>query len=225
MARTAIEKGSLESAPAARPSARNESRCDAGFLAVEREVFADQADVEAVDAGGDGGVGGENVVGARGVEGFVETQTLVRHQNANAFDGQERRVAFVHVIDGGVESQGFEGAQAADAEDDFLANALVIVAAVELVGDLAMLADGVLRDVAVEQVELHAADSMHQTLRNTSSPLRSTLTKQLAAAIGTHHGRDGERIEIVDRGALPAASHRDRASAGGSRFDTAGRRR
>ncbi len=53
-------------------------------------------------------------------------------------------MTFVHVIDGRLEPQCFERAQAADAQDDFLADAFVIVAAVELVGDFAMLCLGVL---------------------------------------------------------------------------------
>ncbi len=84
-------------------------------------------------------------------------KTVIRHQNANALDGQECGMPFVHVIDGGAEAQRLERAQAADAEHDLLVNALVIVAAVELIGDLAMLRRGVLRDVAIEQIELHAA--------------------------------------------------------------------
>ena len=178
---------------------------DAGLSAVELEVFADQAGVEAVKAGGDGGVGGENVVGARGVQGFVESQTLFGHQDADALDGQERRVAFVHVIDGGVESQGFERAQAADAEDDFLANALEIVAAVELVGDFAMLVGGILRDVAVEQIQFHAAHLDAPDFEEDFVAAEVDADQELAAS-GTRDGRDGERIEIVDGGAflLPA---------------------
>ena len=41
--------------------------------------------------------------------------------------------------------------------DDLLADALVLVAAVELAGDLAMGRIGVLRDVGIQQIQLHAA--------------------------------------------------------------------
>ena len=61
----------------------------------------------------------------------------------------------------GSNAQLLERAQAADAEHDLLADALVDIAAIELVGDVAVLAGPVLRDVGVEQVERDAADSRY----------------------------------------------------------------
>src|SRR5207247_3252388 len=54
-------------------------------------------------------------------------------------------------------AQRAEGAQAADAKDDLLADAHVVVAAVEPAGDRPVLG-AVLRDVGVEQVQRHPAD-------------------------------------------------------------------
>ena len=54
---------------------------------------------------------------------------LLRHQQADALDGQERRMAFVHVIDGGPQAQLLQRPQSADAQNDLLPDALVMVAA------------------------------------------------------------------------------------------------
>ena len=57
----------------------------------------------------------------------------------------------------GLEAEGAQGAHAADAEHDLLAQAVVLVAAVEAVGD-GDAVGGVALDVGVEHVELDAAD-------------------------------------------------------------------
>ena len=79
-------------------------------------------------------------------------------KHADAFEREERRVALVHVVDGGVQAHRLQGAHAADAQHDFLPDARVDVAAVELVGDVAVLRQEVFRNVGVEQVERDAAD-------------------------------------------------------------------
>ena len=53
-------------------------------------------------------------------------------------------MAFVNVPDGWLEADGREGADAADAEQDFLFNAVGLVTAVKAMGDFAV-AFGVLR--------------------------------------------------------------------------------
>ena len=103
-------------------------------------MFAHHAEIEQVESSGHGRMGGEDIIGARRMQGFFEAETLIRHQDTNALDGQKRRMPFVHVIDGRAEAQRFERAQAADAQHDLLADALAIIAAIELVGDFAVLA-------------------------------------------------------------------------------------
>ena len=99
-------------------------------------------------------------------------------------------MAFIHVIDGGIESQGFEGAQSADAEYDFLTDAFEIVAAVELIGDFALFLGSVLRDVAVEQVEFYAADLDGPDFEKDFSAAKLDADQELAA-VGAGYGRDG----------------------------------
>ena len=78
---------------------------DSRLQAVGSKMLPHHAQVETVESGGYRGVGGEDVVGARGMPGFIEGETVIRHQNANSLDGQERGMPFVHVINGGVEAQ------------------------------------------------------------------------------------------------------------------------
>ena len=92
---------------------------------------------------------------------------------------------FVHVIDGRAEAQRLERAQAADAQHDLLLDALVIVAAVELIGDLAMLRPTAFWGMLLSsRYSLTRPTSMRQTFRNTSTPLRSHADQQLAAVRG-----------------------------------------
>ena len=66
-------------------------------------------------------------------------------------------MALVHVADHRVDAQRPERAEAADAQHDLLPDAHLLVAAVELVGDV-LVVGRVLGHVRVEQVEGHPAD-------------------------------------------------------------------
>ncbi|GAA2779679.1 hypothetical protein GCM10019017_25680 [Streptomyces showdoensis] len=71
---------------------------DAGEFAVLAEVAGDQGPVEAVDAGRDGGVGGEDGAGPDGLQGGVEVESL-SGQFADAFEAEQAGVALVGVED------------------------------------------------------------------------------------------------------------------------------
>ena len=83
-------------------------------------------------------------------------------QLPDALQAQVARVALVRVEDLGLRvagdrAVGADGAHAADADEDLLADALVLVAAVEPVGDAAQVGV-VLLDVGVEQQQRHPPD-------------------------------------------------------------------
>ena len=125
----------------------------------------DEADREAVDARGHRGVGGEDGAGADGRERLLEVEAGVGHELADALEPEEARVALVGVEDLGRRVPGqpaerADRAHAADADEDLLADAVLRVAAVEAVGDLAQVGV-VLLDVGVEQQQRHAADRRH----------------------------------------------------------------
>ena len=115
------------------------------------------ARIEQVDAGRYGRVGGEDVAGAGGFQGLFEAELLVAHEEADLFQRQKRGVAFVHVEHRGFEPHGLQRAHAADAQHDFLADARIDIAAVEGIGDVAVLRQHVFGNVGVQQVERDAA--------------------------------------------------------------------
>ena len=87
---------------------------------------------------------------------------LVDGELADALDAEEARVALVGVEDlrrrgAGDARPDAQGAYAADAEEQLLAQPVLGVAAVEPVGDVAVVG-AVLLDVGVEQQQRHAAD-------------------------------------------------------------------
>ncbi len=63
----------------------------------------------------------------------------------------------VHVIHARFESEGRERPKTADAQHDFLPNARVVVAAVELVGNGAIFRTEIFRDVGIEENQAHPA--------------------------------------------------------------------
>ena len=66
-------------------------------------------------------------------------------------------MAFIHVADGRLVAEGREGFHAADAQKDFLADAHVLIAAVESGGDFAVFGT-IGRDIGIQQIEGVAAD-------------------------------------------------------------------
>ena len=152
-ASTAMEKRSELSCILVRPKRQKSFEREAGPVAVVVEMFVEQAGIEQVDAGRHGGVSGEDVAYPGRLKGLIEGQTVFLHKNTDAFYSEEGGVALVHMVHGGFNSDLCERAQAADAENNFLTNALENIAAVELVGDFAMFHRAVLRDVGIQNVQ------------------------------------------------------------------------
>ena len=123
-----------------------------GGGAVGAEDLAHLVEAELVVAGGDGGVGGED---ALLLDGFgVGLGGGAEGSGSNAgfeqADGEKGGVALVHVADFGLHAEGVQEVNAAEAEDGLLAEAIVGVATVEVVGEAAV--PGVVAvDVGVEQ--------------------------------------------------------------------------
>ena len=90
--------------------------------------------------------------------GLGERQAVVEHGPTDAFESEEPGVPLVEVKDLGELAYGLEGAHAADAEYDLLADAFLRATAVEPVADQSVLVV-VLVDVGVEQVQRDASDA------------------------------------------------------------------
>jgi len=158
---------------------------EADLAEVCPEVLVHERGREDVEARGDRGVGGE---------------ALVLHQDAHALEPDERRVALVHVAHHGVEAERVQGAQAAHSQHDLLADAVLLVAAVELVGDV-LDVRRVLGDVRVEEVERHPAHLRAPDLQQSTPPGEVDLdAHRLLLAVGRELDRDV--VEVVDRVAL-----------------------
>ena len=130
---------------------------DAELVAQRSEVLFDEVGAEAVVAGGDGRVGGEDDFAGNLAGGGVEVEAFFFHAGADGFEDGEAAVAFVEMENAGRDAHGLERAEAADAEQQLLADAGAGVAAVEARGGLAVFR-GVAGDVGVEQEEIAAAD-------------------------------------------------------------------
>ena len=96
-------------------------------------------------------------------------------QLADPLEAEEAGVALVGVEDVGLQAERAQGAHAADAEHDLLAQAVVLVAAVEAVGD-GDAVGGVAGDVGVEEVQRDAADVGPPDVDPDGSPARSTVS-------------------------------------------------
>ena len=103
---------------------------EAGRLAVIGEVFSDEMLIERFVAGRHRRVRSEN---GTLCDFFARVSKTLAGFNivADAFEGEERAMAFVHVPDIGRVAQQAQGAHATDSQDDLLGNAQVQVAAVQ----------------------------------------------------------------------------------------------
>jgi hypothetical protein len=99
-------------------------------------------------------VGGEDGAGPDGLDGLVEAQPVVDDGPAHPLQPEEPGVTLVGVEHLRLVPDQLEGPDAADAEQDLLAQPVLAVTAVEAVGDRAAVVD-VLLDVGVEEVQRH----------------------------------------------------------------------
>ena len=179
---------------------------DAGAGVVAAEVLRDQVAREAVDAGRDRRVGGEHGAGAGDLQRGVEVEVLLLGELADALEAEEAGVALVGVEHLGVRGAGDAGvgaqrADAADAEQHLLAEAVLGVAAVEAVGDVAdQLA--VLLDVGVEQQQRDAADLGHPDAGGQGLAAGQAEDDLGDGAVGLAQQRERQAVGVEDRVAL-----------------------
>ena len=81
-----------------------------------------QFGVKPVVAGGHRGVGGENRFAGNPADSMIEADALALHAVTNRFQNGESAVAFVQVQNTGRDAHGLEGAEASDAQQQFLAD-------------------------------------------------------------------------------------------------------
>ena len=129
----------------------------ASIRAADRDALRSSAGVKAVVAGRHRRVGGEDDLRRDAADRFGRLDALGLHPLPHQLERRERAVPFVEMHDAGRDAERRERAHAADAEQQFLADAHAAVAAVEARGQLAVLR-AVALDVRIEQQQRVAAD-------------------------------------------------------------------
>ena len=114
---------------------------------------------------------------------------------------KERRVAFVHVIHSGLDSEHVQNAHATDAQNDLLPDTRVDVAAVQRVRDIAVLRQRVVRNIGVEQVERNAAHLQPPNLNEDVASWQTHGDLQILAG-GVFYRHHRKSVEVVGRIAL-----------------------
>ena len=127
------------------------------LLGIAAEVLLDEGRSETVEAGGHRRVGGEEVARPRDGQRDFEGLPGLFHEAAGALQHGEGRMPFIQVADFRLDAERAEQPPAADPEEQFLLEAQLRPAAVQLAGDPSMGGE-VRRVIAVQQVELHPAD-------------------------------------------------------------------
>ena len=139
------------------PQAHQRIVLEPQLVALRPEVLFDQLGAEAVVPGGDGSVRREGAHGRRLAQRLVERQVVFFHPLADDFEPGEGRVPFVHVDHARLDPHRRQGPHAADPQDDLLADARPLVAAVQPARQVPVFV-AVLGDVGIEQVQRNAAD-------------------------------------------------------------------
>ena len=131
--------------------------------------------------------------------GVVEAEAVVLHQLMNGLERGERAVAFVQVKRARRDAERTQRFHTADAEHQLLTNARAVVAAVQPRGQLAIFR-AIAFDVAVEQVQLHAADvhAPHLGVQRTATGIDSHADRPARIVDGRVHRQVLDfRVEIL----------------------------
>ena len=109
-------------------------------------------------------MGGENIGCRYNLECGIKIQLLFNDVATNPFEGQERRVPFIHVKHVRLNAERAQRFYAANTEDDFLAHPHFQIAAIKLGGNQPVLR-AVFRSIGIEQIQTHAANAQLPKLR------------------------------------------------------------
>ena len=158
------------------------------------EILAEHTLVESVMAGRDGSVGRKERRCAHDLHGFAELEVFLLDILAKALQADECGMALIAVIHLGIDSEPAQCADTADAEKDLLLQAVLPIAAVELMGNGTVLGKVGL-PVCVEEIEVGTADRHLPDAGDDIAP-RESHARSHPVALGVKHGlcRDLEEI-------------------------------
>jgi hypothetical protein len=160
-------------------------------------------------------VGGEDGPGPDRLDGRGRVQALLLDQAADALQAEEAGVALVGVEHLGLDPEGVQGPDPADAEQDLLAQAVLAAAAVQAVGDRP-LGRAVLVHVGVEQQQRRPADLGPPDL-GVEHAVGQAHRDQQRLAVGVPDQLEGQLVGVEGRVATPAGGRRRSATGGSSR--------
>ena len=167
---------------------------DAEFGGILAKVFSAKAFVEVVVAGRDGRVYGVKRAGADQFEGFVELETAF-HEVGETLQVGKCGMSLVAVVNILLDAELLQGEDTTDTEEILLLHAVFPVAAVEGVGDAAVVF-GVHLVVGVEQIEGNATDIDAPDERMYREVGERYVDYNLIA-IGIQHTLDGHAVEVL----------------------------
>ena len=145
-----MENGSLRILPRICPKLDELLEVDPDLRRVIAEVFPHQLQRESVVARRHRRVRGEDIARRDHLQRGVEIELVLLHLAADQLQREKRRVPFIHVVDRRLDAHRVQRMDAADAEHDLLLDPHLVIAAVKLRGDLAVLLR-VLRQIRIEQ--------------------------------------------------------------------------
>ena len=90
--------------------------------------------------------------------GFIEADAFFFDPTTNCFQHRKSAVAFIQVKDAGGDSHGSKGAKSPDAEEQFLADTYVAIAAVQARGERAVVGSVAL-NIGIKKEQIAAANT------------------------------------------------------------------
>ena len=147
-------------------------------------------------AGGHGSVHSVERSGANHFEGYIEVEVLFLHIVHQTLEVEQSGVAFVAVIELGLDAEFFEHQHAADTEHIFLLDAVFPVATIKLVSDLTVEV-AVSVEVCIEQIEFHTAYVHAPDVGINEATTGEGHVEHHGVAIVVQHRFDGELVEVL----------------------------
>ena len=127
---------------------------------------------------------GKHGIHRHGFHGAIEIQPL-RAQQADAFQHQKRRMAFIDMPHRGLEAHCIQCAHAANAQHDFLLDAQIAVAAIQLMRDVAIFVC-IFFKIRIEQDHAHMPDHRLPNLDRHLAPQHGHDNFQFRTVIQPH---------------------------------------
>ena len=125
-------------------------------IRIMADILAQHTLVEGIVTGGNRCMGGEQRTGLHHFQGLAEVQVVFLDVLTQTLQADESGMAFVAVVHLGIQTQLAEGADTAHTQQEFLLETVLPVAAIEVIGNLAVfLTVGLI--VGVHQVKVGAA--------------------------------------------------------------------